>query len=154
MRSNVASISGSVYAQMRNLAKLRRYLDPESCASVINSMITSRLDYNNSLLYGVPKSKVYRLQLAQNHAARLLTGTNYKGCPHRMRMRHVTEWIRSVNLSNSVLLHDLGHTGCVTGPKQSARHFRRRMRQFLQSPCAFRTELTHQTHAVKIVPCP
>ena len=25
-----------------------------------------------------------------------------KGCPHWMRMRHVTEWIRSVNLSNSV----------------------------------------------------
>ena len=39
-----------------------------------------------------------------------------KGCPHWMRLRHVTEWIRSVNLSNSVLLHDLGHTVCVTGP--------------------------------------
>ena len=39
-----------------------------------------------------------------------------KGCPHWMRMRHVTEWIRDVNLSNSVLLHDLGHTGYVTGP--------------------------------------
>ena len=39
-----------------------------------------------------------------------------KGCPHWMGMRHVTEWIHSVNLSNSVLLHGLGHTGCVTGP--------------------------------------
>ena len=45
-------------------------------------------------------------------------------------------------------------TGCVTGPTRSSRHFRRWMRQFLQNPCAFRTELTHQTHAVKIVPCP
>ena len=31
-------------------------------------------------------------------------------------LRHVTEWVRLVILSNSVLLHDLGHTGCVTGP--------------------------------------
>ena len=78
MGSNVASISGSVYDQMRNLAKLCRYFDLESCASVINSMITSRLDCNNSLLYGVRKSTVYQQQLAQNHDARLLTGTKYR----------------------------------------------------------------------------
>ena len=29
-------------------------------------------------------------------------------------MRYVTDIF--VSLSNSVLLHDLGHTGCVTGP--------------------------------------
>ena len=47
---------------------------------------------------------------------RIQCGQRLKGCPHWMRMRHVTEWIRSINLSNSVWLHDLGHTGCVTGP--------------------------------------
>ena len=38
---------------------------------------------------------------------------------------------------------------CVTGPTRSARHFRRRMRHFLQSPCEFKTKLTDETHAVK-----
>ena len=64
-------------------------------------------------------------------------------------MRYVMDMF--VNLSNSVLLHALGHTGCVAGPTRKARHL---MRQFLQSPCAFRTKLTDRTHVVKIVPCP
>ena len=41
--------------------------------SFIHSFITSRLDNNNVLLYGLPANQLYRLQKIQNTAARILT---------------------------------------------------------------------------------
>lgn len=43
--------------------------------TVIHAFITSCLDYCNSLLGGVSQSSINRLQLVQNAAARLQTGT-------------------------------------------------------------------------------
>ncbi len=42
---------------------------------MIHAFITTRLDYCNSLYYGVNSSSSGRLQLVQNAAARLLTGS-------------------------------------------------------------------------------
>ena len=70
--------SRSIYWQLRHICQTRRYLDNPTCAKLINSLVTSRLDYNNSLLYGLPASAVSRLQSVQNHAARLLTRTGYR----------------------------------------------------------------------------
>ena len=75
MEKHVSSITRSVYEQLQNIGKLRRYLDTQSCARIINCLVTSRPDFSNSLLFGLPKRTLHRLQLAQNHAARLLTGT-------------------------------------------------------------------------------
>ena len=41
--------------------------------SFIHSFITSRLDNNNALLYGLPANQLYHLQKIQNTAARILT---------------------------------------------------------------------------------
>ena len=41
----------------------------------IHAFITTRLDYCNALYLGVSQSGLQRLQLVQNAAARLLTGT-------------------------------------------------------------------------------
>ena len=40
---------------------------------IINATITSRLDYCNSLLYGLKSQDLIRLQRCQNHAARILS---------------------------------------------------------------------------------
>ena len=76
MEKHVSSITRSVYGQFQSIGKLRRYLDTQLCAKIINCLVTSQLDFSNSLLFGLPKCTLHRLQLGQNHAARLLTGTN------------------------------------------------------------------------------
>ncbi len=50
-------------------------LSTQTFEKVIHAFVTSRLDYCNSLYYGINQSSMERLQLVQNAAARLLTGT-------------------------------------------------------------------------------
>ena len=44
--------------------------------TAVNALVTSRLDYGNSLLHNIPFSQTARLQRVQNNAARLITRTN------------------------------------------------------------------------------
>ena len=54
---------------MRNIGSI---LSNDACAQSIHSLVTVRLDYCNSILYGLPDSSLYRLQKIQNTAARVL----------------------------------------------------------------------------------
>jgi len=47
----------------------------EAAKTLVQAFISSRLDYCNSLLYGVSNSLNRKVQSIQNAAARLLTGT-------------------------------------------------------------------------------
>ena len=53
----------------------RKYLNKSSTEKLVNSLVTSNLDYCNSLLYGLPSSKLNRLQRIQNTAARIIMRT-------------------------------------------------------------------------------
>ena len=80
MEPNVSAVIQRGYNQLRGIGKIRRFLDHSTCAHVIHGLLTSRLDFNNSLLAGLPAASIKRLQTMQNHAARLLSGTGR--CEH------------------------------------------------------------------------
>ena len=67
-------VRGSFY-HLRNIAKLKSILSFKDLETVIHAFISSRVDYCNSLYLGICQSSLSRLQLVQNAAARLLTGT-------------------------------------------------------------------------------
>jgi hypothetical protein len=75
MEAHVNGVCRLSYMQLRNISKLRPYLDQQSLECLVHGFITSRLDYCNSLLCGLPSSLLHRLQLIQNTAARILTRT-------------------------------------------------------------------------------
>ena len=73
LEKHVNNICKGAYHQIRNIRMVRKYLDVESTKTLVHAYVTSRLDYCNSLLYGIPKCLVNKLQRVQNTAARLIT---------------------------------------------------------------------------------
>lgn len=73
MEKHVNEVSKACYYQIRNIWKIRHYLTDAACKTLVQSLVISRLDYGNALLYGLPQTLIKRLQLVQNSAARLVT---------------------------------------------------------------------------------
>jgi len=74
MKQHTNKVTRNCFFQIRLLKQVRRILGLEITTSLITAFVTSRLDYCNSLLAGLPKLTIAPLQLDQNAAARLITG--------------------------------------------------------------------------------
>ena len=72
---HIKDISRSAFFHLRNIAKIRHFLSQNDAEKLVHAFVTSRLDYCNSLLSGCPNKSLKTLQLIQNAAARVLTGT-------------------------------------------------------------------------------
>ena len=55
---------------------MRKYLSQDNLKRIVNAFVILRLDYCNSILFGLPKLEHEKLQRIQNIAARLVTGTS------------------------------------------------------------------------------
>ena len=66
---------GNANPAMWNLQKLRsirKYLDINTCKILVDSLVTSHLDYCNSLLFGTSYYVLNKLQIVQIIAAKLI----------------------------------------------------------------------------------
>jgi dsDNA-binding SOS-regulon protein len=72
MDGHVNKITSSCYFNLRNISKIRRNLTQDATTTLVQALVVSKLDSLNSLLYGVPEKLTRKLQLVQNHAARVI----------------------------------------------------------------------------------
>ena len=72
MATHITKISSSALFYLYNFRHIRKYLTNECTEKLIHAFITSRLDYRNSLLYGVPDYHMQKLQRVMNASARLI----------------------------------------------------------------------------------
>ena len=89
MEAQVNSVCRASYAQLRKIGHIRRYLTDDATKSLVNSLVTSRLDYCNSLLNGIPSSLLNKLQIVQNTGARIISKT--------ARRDHITPILRDLH---------------------------------------------------------
>lgn len=75
MEKQVNMVVKSCYFQIRRIAAIRQYITDDCCKTLVHALVTSRLDYGNGLLCGLPDTLTNRLQKVQNCAARLITRT-------------------------------------------------------------------------------
>jgi hypothetical protein len=74
MHQFVNVIVSRCFAALRQLRTVRRYVSASVMQSLVTSLILTRLDYCNSVLFGLPAIQIRRLQAVQNAAARLVFG--------------------------------------------------------------------------------
>ncbi|KAF7241323.1 Potassium channel subfamily T member 2 [Varanus komodoensis] len=77
LEAQVTMVARNAFLHLRLIHQLRPYLENNCLATVTHALVTSQLDFCNVLNGGLPLKTVWILQMVQNRAARLLSGT---GC--------------------------------------------------------------------------
>ena len=87
----INSICSSSYRLLRNLASIRKFLDTNDLRLLVQSIIISRIDNCNSLLYGILARGTSKLQKLQNACARLIYGKKRRD--HVSPLFHELHWL-------------------------------------------------------------
>jgi hypothetical protein len=103
MHQHVNEIVSRWFAALRQLRAVRRYVSASVMQSLVTSLILTRLDYCNSVLFGLPAIQIRRLQAVQNAAARLVFGIR--------RSEHISDALIQFTLVASHLPHSIQDSG-------------------------------------------
>jgi hypothetical protein len=77
MKQHVDIVARSCFYQLRQLRSVRRSLTFDALRILVHAFVVSRIDYCNSVLYGVAAHVIRRLQAVLHAAARLITGVRF-----------------------------------------------------------------------------
>ncbi|KAJ8336991.1 hypothetical protein SKAU_G00382110 [Synaphobranchus kaupii] len=88
-KEHIRATARSCRFLLYNIRRNRPYLTTHSTQLLVQTMVTSRLDYCNSLLASLPACTILPLQLVQNTAARLVFNLP--------KFSHVTPLLRSLH---------------------------------------------------------
>ena len=72
LKEQVNAIWRSCYGHRRSIIQIKPYLTKSAAHTTVQSLISSRLDYCNSLLAELPQYFIHRLQKVQNWATRIV----------------------------------------------------------------------------------
>ena len=95
--NHVAKVCRACYYHLRDLRRIRKFLGVETAILLANAMVSSRLDYCSSLLYGVSKSNIAKLQRVQNALCRIIFRLD--------KMSHVTPFLKRTPLAPNSTSH-------------------------------------------------
>jgi hypothetical protein len=92
MNKQVNKIVSQCYLLLKNIGRIRNFLTQSHTEMLVHSVISSRLDYCNSLLINISKSNMKKLQKVQNAAARMVVrGRKRTSMTEVLRKLH---WLR------------------------------------------------------------
>jgi len=86
---HVTQICKSCFYHIRDMRRIRRHLTSKTAKVIANSLVGSKLDYCNSLLYGIDEKEIKRLQCVQNALARVVC--------RAPKFSHVTPLLKSLH---------------------------------------------------------
>ena len=89
MDKHISSVVKTCFHQLREFRHIRSFIPKSAAIILANAFIHSRIDYCNSLFYGLPKCSINCLQKIQNSVARIVTRTS--------RSSHITPILKSLH---------------------------------------------------------
>ena len=89
LRQHINDTCKKAISAIRSISRIRKYMSQSNLKLIVNAYVISRIDYSNSILYGIPMIEHEKLQRVQNIAARLITGSN--------RRDHITPVLKNLH---------------------------------------------------------
>ena len=125
--NHITNMCRACYYHLKDLRRIRKFLSVETAALLANTMISSRLDYCNSLLYGISKYNVAKLQKIQNalcrivfrldrtsHVTPFLQKLHWLLITYRILFKYNLITFKAINFSQPIYLSSLIKTSCLT----------------------------------------
>jgi hypothetical protein len=141
LNSHTSAICKSAFYHIRALRHIRNALTDEMAKSVAVTLVQSRLDYANSLLYGTSNTNLNKLQRVQNSLARivlkkhprhpaqgLLSKFHWLPIEHRIKFKLATITYKALTINQPSYILSRLHT------YQPAYHTRSADQQLLAKP--------------------
>ena len=72
MLAQVSNACRAAYFNLFRIAKIRTSLTITACKTLVHSLVESRIDYGNAVLYGISDRLLHRLEMVQRSAARVV----------------------------------------------------------------------------------
>ena len=79
----INSLSESFHFHIRDIRRIRHLLPLSAATALANSLVSSKLDYCNSLYSGIPQANLNKLQRIQNSLARVITNIQNINTSHQ-----------------------------------------------------------------------
>ena len=89
LETHVNNVCRGAYYHLRNIARIRKCLDTSTLRLVVHSLVTTRLDFSNGILIGLPQRLIDKMQKVQNSAARLIL--------NKRKFEHVTPLLKQLH---------------------------------------------------------
>ena len=89
MSIHISKLCASAFYHLYNIGRIRKFLSSDATKALVHTFVTSRVDYCNSLLYGLSAIQINKVQRVLNAAARLVS------CAPRYC--HVTPFLRELH---------------------------------------------------------
>ena len=87
--NHVNSVIKSCFISLRDLHCIRRFLSVDTSVVIANALVSSHLDYCNSLFHSLSSRNATRLQYVQNALTRFVTGAS--------KYTHITSTLRTLH---------------------------------------------------------
>ena len=91
VHKQVDALCRAAHYHLNNIGRIRHLLSDRAAEQLVHAFVTARLDNGNSLLLGITKTQMARLQRVQNMAARIVTRT--RSCGRITPVLHSLHWL-------------------------------------------------------------
>ena len=71
MAAQIANACLSAYYHLYRISHIRHTLTTCTTKCLVHALVTSRIDYDNAMMYGIPDRLLHRLELMQHSAAKV-----------------------------------------------------------------------------------
>ena len=89
LQSHIDNVCSHCYSLLRNIGRIKSFLSQKQLEMLIHAVISSRIDYCNSIFFGVDKYLTQSLQKVQNAALRMIFGLK--------KREHLSEYYKKLH---------------------------------------------------------